>query len=259
MAQNPFLITLEMTYAYIAVEFPHPEGAPPVMDYSKMTVEEILHACVQARNTAAWEEFVRRFHRVIAIVALRTAQRWGESSLQVIDGLVQDTYLKLCADNLRLLQTFNPTHEAAFYGYIKVMTANLVHDHFKAARTLRRNANCESLTPDFVAECPHSGQRSDRNSGEHNILLHEIDVCLRTIPSGANAERDRRIFWLYYRVGLSARAIAELPSVGLTTKGVESTLVRMTQHVRECFAQKTVRDAVSGKTAEETPSAESLH
>jgi RNA polymerase sigma-70 factor, ECF subfamily len=212
------------------------------MDYSTMTVEEILHACVQARNTAAWEEFVRRFHRVIAIVALRTAQRWGESSLHVVDDLVQDTYLKLCADNLRLLQTFNPTHEAAFYGYIKVLTANLVHDHFKAARTLRRNGNSETLASGPLAEFRHaSGQKADINSGEHYIVLHDINVCLRTIATGANAERDRRIFWLYYRVGLSAKAISDLPSIGLATKGVESTLLRMTQHVREYFAQKIPR------------------
>jgi RNA polymerase sigma-70 factor (ECF subfamily) len=230
------------------------------MDYSTMTVEEILHACVQARNIAAWEEFVRRFHRVISVVALRTAQRWGESSLQVIDDLVQDTYLKLCADNLRLLQTFNPAHEAAFYGYIKVLTADLVHDHFKAARALRRNGNPEALTSGPLTEFPYaSGRRSDTNSGEHNILLHDINLCLRTIATGANAERDRRIFWLYYRVGLSARAISNLPSIGLATKGVESTLLRMTQHVREYFAQKTTRNATSRKTKEEIQAAESLH
>jgi RNA polymerase sigma-70 factor, ECF subfamily len=229
------------------------------MDYSKMTVEEILRACVQGRDTGAWEEFVRRFHRLIAIVALRTAQRWGESSLQVIDDLVQDTYLKLCADNLRLLQTFRPTHEAAFYGFIKVVTTNLVHDHFKAARTLRRNGDSERVKPGVLLEVSStSGQRSDINTGEHNVLIQEIDACLRRVATGPNADRDRHIFWLYYRIGLSARAIAELPSIGLTTKGVESTLLRMTQCVREYFTLKSAR-TVTGGFVEEIRSAESLH
>ena len=50
---------------------------------------------------------------------------------------------------------------------------------------------------------------------------------------GPDQERNRTIFWLHYRAGLSARAIAELPGMGLTTKGVESILMRITRELRE--------------------------
>jgi hypothetical protein len=46
-------------------------------------------------------------------------------------------------------------------------------------------------------------------------------------------ERDRKLFWLYYRVGLTADAIAGLPSIGLSTKGVESSLLRLTRLLRD--------------------------
>jgi len=50
-------------------------------------------------------------------------------------------------------------------------------------------------------------------------------------------QRDRTIFWLYYRQGLTAKEIGALPSIGLSLKGVESTLHRLTQLVREHLAR----------------------
>src|SRR5437667_159549 len=49
--------------------------------------------------------------------------------------------------------------------------------------------------------------------------------------------RSRLIFWLYYRSGLSASAIASIPNIGLTTKGVESALLRLTRLVRIAFTE----------------------
>jgi RNA polymerase sigma-70 factor (ECF subfamily) len=45
-------------------------------------------------------------------------------------------------------------------------------------------------------------------------------------------ERDRALFWLYYRQGYTAEEIARLPSAGLTAKGVESALRRVTVWLR---------------------------
>lgn len=71
-------------------------------------------------------------------------------------------------------------------------------------------------------------------NSERGILLRELDALLcRLLAAGPQLERDRRIFWLYYRVGLAASAIAALPSTGLTTKGVESTILRLTRLLRQ--------------------------
>ena len=58
------------------------------------------------------------------------------------------------------------------------------------------------------------------------------------IPSGKDPlQRNREIFWLHYRAGLSARAIADLPEIGLTAKGVESVIMRVTKELRERLAE----------------------
>ena len=84
---------------------------------ASLSPEELVLACRQTDDVAAWREFVGRFHRLIATVALRVARRWGESSPQLIDDLVQETYLKLCDDNFRMLRKFKSDHPDAFYGY----------------------------------------------------------------------------------------------------------------------------------------------
>lgn len=205
------------------------------MDYAALSAEHLVRACTHSEDTGAWEEFVRRFHRLIATVAWRVAGRWGDVSPQVIDDLVQETYLKLCADNSRILRSFKPNHPDAFYGFLKTVTANLVHDYFKGARSAKRGSG----TVEFAAD-PQIGPLADSSdaalvvkSDEREILLRELDTMLCKLVQNPHLERDRRIFWLYYRVGLTAGAIAALPSIGLKVKGVESTIERLTRLLRQ--------------------------
>jgi hypothetical protein len=77
------------------------------------------------------------------------------------------------------------------------------------------------------------GNFGAQDTMEREILLKEIDDCLKACSEGPDQERDCLIFWLYYRQGLSAKGIASLPTVGLTAKGVESAIFRLTRLVRE--------------------------
>lgn len=209
------------------------------MDYSAISPEDLVLVCAQTRDESAWSEFVRRFHPLIAKVVIRVARQWGETSPQVIDDLVQDTYLKLCVDRSTCLQRFKPAHKDAVYGFIKVFTANLVHDHFKASRSQKRDSAITSSI-----DAPHGGPNPERlpacsaTSLDRTVLLRQIESCLQKIAPGTDGARDRRIFWLYYRVGLPASQIAGLPTIGLSTKGVESALLRLSRQIRERLATR---------------------
>jgi RNA polymerase sigma-70 factor (ECF subfamily) len=205
------------------------------MDYASLPPEELILACKQTNDTAAWEEFVHRFHRLIATVALRVARRWGEPSRHQIDDLVQETYLKLCAGDFRMLRRFKSNHPDAFYGYLKVVTANLVHDHFKAAHSSKRGSGAIKSSVDEQVQSASDAPStpSALRSCERGVLLREVDATLSRVAAGPHLERDRKLFWLYYRVGLTADAIASLPFIGLSTKGVESSLLRLTRLLRQ--------------------------
>src|SRR5262249_27350444 len=65
------------------------------------------------------------------------------------------------------------------------------------------------------------------------VLLKEIDERLKDGLSGPDQERDRTIFWLYFRQGMSTKEIASLPSIGRGTKGVGSVIERLKHYIRK--------------------------
>jgi RNA polymerase sigma-70 factor, ECF subfamily len=201
--------------------------------FASISVIELIRACAEPGDTEAWEEFVSRFHRSISLSVLRTTYMWGKPPEQVVDDLVQEAYLKLCADKCRLLLDFSIQHPEGVMGYIKKIAINVVHDHFKALHSQKRGAGevcqfLEEADPKAEANLP-GGQTAI----ERGVLLKEINQCLRAYSGGPDQERDCLIFWLYYQQGMSAKAIASLPTIGLSAKGVESAIFRLTRLVRE--------------------------
>jgi RNA polymerase sigma-70 factor (ECF subfamily) len=229
------------------------------MDYSVISAEELFFVCSQTRDAPPWTEFVRRFHPLIARVVVRVARQWGENAPHVFDDLIQDTYLKLYAERTNLSQKFKPTHPEAVYAYIKVFTANLVHDHFKASRSQKRSSGTDiSIDSPLFEHRAEGSATSSTVSLDRSVLLRQIESCLQTIAPGVEGQRDRRIFWLYYRVGLHASEIAALPMSGLTIKGVESTLLRLSRQLRELLVNRDRTISLSRIIEKGNQSAESL-
>lgn len=209
---------------------------------SSMTIEELVRRCASRGDVAAWEEFVHRFHRLIAKVVLRTSLKFGDPSRDTVDDLIQETYLKLCTDNYRLLRNFDHRVPEAFVGFIQVVTANVVRDHFRSAAAKRRGANqIAQVADDFVPAAQADSEGSPEKI-ERALLLEEVGKHLYECVSPAERERNITIFWLYYRVGLSARAIASLPGSELTTEGVESIVFRLKGELRKRMNAPKSRD-----------------
>jgi RNA polymerase sigma factor (sigma-70 family) len=201
------------------------------VDWSALSSDELIRACVGSGDDAAWEEFVRRFRPLIAGTVMRTARRFGESTPQLLDDLIQDTFLKICADHSRMLRDFRPDTPDAIFGLLKKVAFCVTHDHFRGGYSGKRWSGGRDMSLDAHAESTIAGTEG-LPQVEREILIHEIDEQL---PAGSG--RDRQIFWLYYRHGMTARAIAAIPGIGLTQKGVESAILRLTGHVRNRLAR----------------------
>jgi RNA polymerase sigma-70 factor (ECF subfamily) len=206
-----------------------------------------VRACAEKGEARAWEEFIRRFNKLLATVVMRTARRWGEATPQVVDDLIQEAYLKFCADRCRLLREFRPQHPDAIYGFLKVVAANVVHDHFKAQRASKRGASEALPLREEIEPGARNGSSGSSEAIERGILLAQVDdVLLRRVPEPGRG-RQRMIFWLYYRDGLTTRAIAALPFVELSTKGVESAIHRLTRLVRNELVERSSRMEIEPK------------
>ncbi len=70
----------------------------------------------------------------------------------------------------------------------------------------------------------------------NSLSMNEIENCLQRRKAEANFIRDYKIFWLYYRDGLTALEISQLPDIGLkNVKGVESALLRLIKWIVDCL------------------------
>jgi RNA polymerase sigma-70 factor (ECF subfamily) len=127
------------------------------------------------------------------------------------------------------LRDFQAHHEEAIFGYIKVVATSVALDHFRARATQKRKGEVE-------ADAAALDSAVSSTSIENSVLLSQIENRLAMTES----ERDRAIFWLYYREGYTAKDIASIPGIGLSQKGVESCIYRLTQLLRSVLSGKAV-------------------
>jgi len=109
-------------------------------------------------DAAAWHEFIWRFHTIIAITAFRAAQRWSVTSPQIIDDLVEETYLTLCADQGRVLRQFGTEYGDRMSDFLKIVTAKVANDHFRTLYGHKRGENAASAPGD----CSEIDSETDR-------------------------------------------------------------------------------------------------
>lgn len=204
------------------------------MDPRKLSVQELVSYCLDSQDEAAWTEFVRRFQHLIAGVVTKCVLRRASRKPAPIDDLVQDTFLKLCANNYKALREFSFRDDHGFFGFLKVVASNVVGDYFRERTSGKRGGGQDEDEIDET-RMPISFIPRPNRSLEDTILLGQIDRCLVQLASDPNFNRDYSIFWLYYRQGLTAKAISELPNIKLSTKGVESTLLRLIRYIKTCL------------------------
>jgi RNA polymerase sigma factor (sigma-70 family) len=204
------------------------------MDPRKLSIKDLVSYCLDSQDEGGWTEFVRRFQPHIARVVYKCVSRRERPKPELVDDLVQETFLKLCANNFKALRGFEFMHDNAFFGFLKVVAANTVEDYFRRKLAEKHGGGREEEDIDDVTPVVHFHSNSLRPE-EVAILMGQIDRCLTKLAAEPNFGRDYAIFWLYYRQGLTAKAIAQLPGTTLGTKGVESILLRLTHYVKACL------------------------
>lgn len=202
------------------------------MEWSSVLPDRLAHACAQAGSAEAWEEFMRRYHGVITAAAARASRQWGQGFSDEIDDIVQEIYLRMCASEARILTSFRDPRPEAMFGYVKVVATNIAHDFFRKKHAAKRGSG-EATSIEVLADVPAPFQDMARQ-----LSLAEIDrALLAQTGESANGRRDRTIFRLYYRQGMTAQAIADLPGIGLNPKGVEAVLYRLTKAIRAALGE----------------------
>jgi RNA polymerase sigma-70 factor (ECF subfamily) len=163
-------------------------------------------------------------------VIINTVRRWKTPAPSLVDDLIQDTYVKLFANDKKALRAIKNEYENTIFGYLKVIASNVVRDHF------RQPVNKADEIELSDAALPPRPQ--DRERLEFLHKKEEIKGILETLSASETYHRDVAIFWLFYEQGYTAKEISLLPGFGLTVKGVEAVLFRLARHARERLGLK---------------------
>lgn len=173
-------------------------------------------------DSGVWEELFQRLSPALGGIISRTMWRWGVRDRAEIDDLLQDIGLKI----LQLSRSRHslPNDEAQLYGYFKTVAANTTVTWIRRRFAGKRNVDETVPLTDHLESLLEEIRPGQ--SVELRVLVREVDRLLDCQP------RDRNIFWLHYRQGFTAAEIAAIPAMGLSMKGVESLIRRMTAELR---------------------------
>jgi RNA polymerase sigma-70 factor (ECF subfamily) len=201
-----------------------------------LAANRLAKICSHSADAPEWEEFVRMASPVVSLAARRLGELWGDRSTVTVNEIVQEVFLKLCEDDRRVLREFEERGDDSFLRLLRVITATVGTDHFRRTTAEKRGGSAPVILvqPHAVAEELHDSQAA--RAMEMPSLFAQLDGLLRLYPNKVSA-RDRKLFWLHYGQGLSAKAISRIPAMGLSPKGVESALIRLTRLLKYTVAK----------------------
>jgi RNA polymerase sigma-70 factor (ECF subfamily) len=165
------------------------------------------------------------FQRVIASTIIKQVRLIGLDPARVED-LIQEVYVRLCADECRVLRETTAQSAASVFGLVQAVALTAALDNHRLHRATKRGGGVATVPLDDSHLAP-SAHDLDRE-----ILIGQIDSILKKYGEKATERRDCQVFWLYYQHGFTARDISALPGIGLSAKGVESLVYRLTAEVR---------------------------
>jgi RNA polymerase sigma-70 factor (ECF subfamily) len=207
--------------------------SPRLTRYSSLPLKEVVSLCAGPCDDEAWEEFICRVGKPISLVVTRTASLWGEHSRSLVEDLIQVTFLKLWEGGRHLLRDFAVQRPDAILGYVKKMAVNATHDYFKHGHNQSSGGDRPHVSTSDVDPEAADGVHGSQQRIALRVFLNEVDEHLKGCLTGPDQERDRMIFWLYFRQGMSTKEIASLPAIGLSAKGVGSVIERLKDSIRE--------------------------
>jgi len=213
----------------------------------QLTTEELLERCSERPpDDDAWREFVRRYHprikssvlRTFNTMCLRETDRRSQFARDSIDDLVQAVYLRLIRQDNHALSRFKGRFEESIYRYLAVISINVVRDHFRGTKALKRpkvTLSLEDLVRDENAlrapVCDIDG--APLRSGAQRISMEQIDKALAQVCSRKHRDRDTVIYKLRYVDGLTLEEIRQVMGLEMSAVSVGALISRLNDKLRE--------------------------
>lgn len=216
----------------------------------ELTTEALLRRCRERPpDEAAWQEFVRRYHSVIAANVARAfhskvgqeRDRGHQFREDSIEDLVQSVYFRLIDDNCRVLKAFHGELENSLPAYLTMISTNVVKDYFRRSKAGKRPKISFSL--DELLETGGeggvlSGVSTDIDGnrsmpGPPALVIEDLDALLNKALTHRDRDRNILIFKLRYCDGLTLAEIKKTLGLDMSPPGIGSILSRINARIRK--------------------------
>lgn len=175
-------------------------------------LSQIDLAALATGNKRAWDSFVVAAAPLINAVVRRTLATWRLSDEDIVDA-AQDVYVRLCANQFRLLKTYDPAR-AGLSTWLAVVSRSTAVDFARRRR--------HATSP--IDEVPESA-----------LAVEDRHVEKLKIPAGLLTERQTLILKCLYEEERDVAEIAQMLKIDAQT--VRSThhkaILRLREHFRE--------------------------
>ncbi len=198
------------------------------MNWQELPDRKLVELCLE-RNEDAWVELLRRYRGLIAGVAAKTVLRSFRPAANLIQDLVEDTFVRICANEFRALRELEWRHEGALRGLLQVTASTAAQDYLRKFLSPKRDIRKEESLDKPGLVVPVQEKFADKV--EQKILLEQLARCLKkVIHSEPDCTRDIAMFLLFYGFRVTAADLSRLYS--LNVKKVENTVARLGRLVR---------------------------
>jgi RNA polymerase sigma-70 factor (ECF subfamily) len=158
---------------------------------------------------------------------VRVLVRAGASAdLATLSDLEQEVWARVVARDGEALRRLRGKDETCVRSFLGTVALNVVRDARRRARARPDPGHSDPAELEDLVDDPEGDP--ERRAADRELQ----ERALQAARAETQDERDLLIFQLHYRGGASAAEIAAVPGMGLTPKGVETVLYRLTQRVR---------------------------
>ena len=224
----------------------------------QLNLEELLSACARHRdNSALWMEFLSRYgkriqHFIKGTLRQHLHRTAAGDPADVLGGmqpsdLFQSTILRLVENNCAAMRKFSGKTEYEWIAYLAVITRSVVREALRRNRAQKRPGGAENAAAGIAAYFPDLLDGNGPNLVERQLLAEEVkrlgEQAIRELPK-ETSERDLLIFRLYFDHDLSFSQIAQWQNVNLSKTGVEKTLAKLKELIRDVVSEESPKETI---------------
>lgn len=223
--------------------------------FSKMSDEELVHRCGHSCSDPAWEEFTRRFDRLIRYYVRRVWWQYhkdgsAEFTHEAQEDLTQEVYLKLFKDGMQSLREFRGLARSSFSAFLWRICFNAVTSYYRKTVAYKRrgwSVPTETLVMD-------EGWDNGINAlvgrylsyNPESKIIEQILTCeMHKRLTGLTDSREGQVLELY----LQDKRLREMSASFGMSKGALETLFKRALSILKARMERPADQPLQSRTA----------